>query len=186
MDWLLQPWPWYVAGPVIGLVVPALLLAGNRSFGVSSNLRHLCAALLPAKPEFLRHDWRAVGGWNLAMAAGIAAGGAIATFVLGNGEPLALAASTKADLATLGIGAPGAALLPPEVFSFHALATVRGLVAIVIGGFLVGFGASYAGGCTSGHAITGLANGQLPSLVAVLGFFAGGLAAVHLVWPVLA
>ncbi len=185
LDWLSRPWPWYVAGPLIGLVVPALLLAGNRSFGVSSNLRHLCAALLPGKPEFLGHDWRATGAWNLAMAAGIAGGGALAAFLLRSGEPLLLAASTRIDVASLGIAPPGAGLLPDEIFALGALGTVRGLIVIVAGGFLVGFGSSYAGGCTSGHAITGLANGELPSLIAVLGFFAGGLAAVHLLWPVI-
>ncbi len=185
LDWISQPWPWYVAGPLIGLVVPALLLAGNRPFGVSSNLRHLCAALLPRKPEFLRHDWRTAGAWNLAMAAGITGGGAIASFLLRNTEPLALAAATRLDLAALGIAAPGAGLLPEQVFAVDALGTVRGLLVIVGGGFLVGFGSSYAGGCTSGHAITGLASAELPSLIAVMGFFAGGLAATHLLWPVL-
>ena len=73
--------------------------------------------------------------------------------------------------------------------SFHrscfggALRTWRGVVVLIGGGFLVGFGTAWAGGCTSGHAISGLANFQLPSLVAVLGFFAGGLVGTWLLLP---
>lgn len=54
---------------------------------------------------------------------------------------------------------------------------------MVIGGFLVGFGTAYAGGCTSGHAIAGLADRQAASLLAVCGFFAGGLTCTYLVLP---
>jgi uncharacterized membrane protein YedE/YeeE len=56
---------------------------------------------------------------------------------------------------------------------------------MVIGGFLVGFGTRYAGGCTSGHAISGLSNLQFASLIATIGFFAGGLIATHLLYPLL-
>ena len=56
---------------------------------------------------------------------------------------------------------------------------------LAVGGFLVGFGTRYAGGCTSGHAISGLSNLQLPSLVAVIGFFIGGLVMTHLIFPYL-
>src|SRR5262249_39737065 len=73
-----QPIPWYIAGPLIGLVVPALLVAGNKPFGISSNLRHLCAAVAPCGIEFFSYDWKRLGGWNLAFLAGIAAGAAIA------------------------------------------------------------------------------------------------------------
>ncbi len=50
------PWPWYVAGPLIGLTVPLLLWAGGE-FGVSENLRHICAAVLPTRNDFFRYDW---------------------------------------------------------------------------------------------------------------------------------
>ena len=76
-------------------------------------------------------------------------------------------------------------LAPAQFFSWEGLATVPGFVMVVFGGFLVGFGARYAGGCTSGHAISGLANLQLPSLLAVAGFFAGGLLATWLILPLL-
>lgn len=159
---LTEPWPWYVAGPVIGLFVPALLLLGNRQFGVSSNLRHLCAAISPGGVDYFRYDWRRAGLWNLAFLLGIMAGGFIVEWLDG---PLAL--------------------VPLDVFNWPALLTVRGFVMMVAGGFLVGFGTAYAGGCTSGHGVMGLANFEKASLVAVLGFFAGGLFCTYVILPVL-
>ena len=180
--WIAQPWPWYVAGPLIGLMVPALLLVGNRSFGISSNLRHMCAAVLPGKSEYLRYDWRGEGGWNLAFAAGIVLGGGIAGRFLMNSDVIAIAPSTRAALVALGLH-DFHGLVPREVFSWSAIGTPRALVAMLGGGLLVGFGTAYAGGCTSGHAISGLANLQLPSLIAVFGFFAGGLVSTYWIVP---
>ncbi len=185
---LAQPWPWYVAGPLIGLVVPALLLYGGKVFGLSANLRHGCAALpVPAarKPGFLRYDWREAGLWNLAFAAGIGAGGFVGLHFLSDPAlPLALSPRTVAALGQLGV-TDVAGLVPRQLFSWTALGTPAGALMVLGGGFLVGFGARWAGGCTSGHAISGLADFQLPSLVAVAGFFAGGLAVVHLLLPLL-
>src|SRR2546426_8322411 len=76
-DLLTRPWPWYVGGPVIGLMVPVLLLLGNKSFGFSSNLRHICAACFPGKVAFFRYDWKKTGTWNLAFLAGTLLGGFI-------------------------------------------------------------------------------------------------------------
>lgn len=177
-----EPWPWYVAGPLIGLFVPALLIVGNKMFGISSSLRHFCAAVIPMRTEFFRYSWRGAGGWNLAFALGILGGGALAAQFLGSGDTVRLAPAARDTLASLGIN-DFSGLVPSELFNWGALATWRGLVMIVGGGFLVGFGASYAGGCTSGHAITGLADFQLPSLVAVAGFFAGGLITTWLILP---
>ena len=180
--WISQPWPWYVAGPLIGLMVPALLLAGNRSFGISSNLRHMCAAVLPSRWEYFRYDWRGDGAWNLAFAAGIVAGGAIAGHLLMNTNVVAIAPGTHAALVALGLR-DFHGLVPRELLSWSVLATPRALVAMLGGGFFIGFGTAYAGGCTSGHAISGLANLQLPSLIAVLGFFAGGLVSTYWIVP---
>ncbi len=183
-DWLFEPWPWWIAGPAIGLTVPLLLVVGNRMLGISGNLRATCAAVAPGKADFFRFDWKRVAGWNLLFALGIGIGGLLAVTFLGGGGEVAVSDATRADLAALGItSAEG--LAPAEVFSWSGLLSVRGLVMLVLGGFLVGFGASYAGGCTSGHAIMGLADLQLPSLVAVIGFFAGGLAVTHFVLPLL-
>ncbi len=184
LDLLTQPWPWYVAGPLIGLMVPLLLLLTGKSFGISSSLRHLCAAALPGRAGYFRYDWRREGLWNLAFVLGILLGGVIAGTVLHNPAPVAISEATRADLYALGIRHFDG-LVPSDVFSWSALPTVRGLSALVLGGFLLGFGARYAGGCTSGHAIMGMATFDRASIVATLGFFAGGLIVTYLLLPFL-
>jgi len=176
-------WPWFVAGPLIGLFVPALLIAGNKVFGISSNLRHLCSAIAPGKVEFFHYDWRKTGLWNLVFLGGVVIGGFLASHT-GAAHNIAISAETRVDLSKLGIH-DFSGLAPHELFNWAALLTLRGFVSVVVGGFLVGFGTAYAGGCTSGHAISGLANFELPSLIAVLGFFAGGLAATYFILPFL-
>jgi uncharacterized membrane protein YedE/YeeE len=180
---LAGPWPWYVAGPLIGLFVPALLLLGNRQFGISSNLRHLCAAIAPGRVEFFRYNWRDVGLWNLAFIAGVLAGGFVAARWLGT-PPVAISPETKTALLELGIREFGG-LAPADVFRWSQLLTLRGAALILGGGFLIGFGTAYAGGCTSGHGIAGLAARQRASLVAVAGFFAGGLLGTYVILPFL-
>jgi hypothetical protein len=179
--WFFREWPWYVAGPLIGLFVPALLIAGNKLFGISSNLRHLCSAIAPGGLEHFRYDWRKVGLWNLVFLAGVLIGGFL-VFHSGGARDVAISAETRNALTALGIH-DFSGVAPHELFSWHALLTLRGFVSIVAGGFLVGFGTAYAGGCTSGHAISGLANFELPSLIAVIGFFAGGLATTYFILP---
>lgn len=181
---IMGPWPWYVAGPILGLAVPLVLILGNRSFGMSGSLRHLCAMAVPGRAEFFRYDWKRAGSWNLALALGFLVGGFIAATVLGGGGPVAVSAATTADLAALGVR-DFSGVVPAELLSWQALLTPAGAVAVVLGGFLVGFGAAWAGGCTSGHGITGLATFQLPSLLAVAAFFAGGIATTYLVLPLL-
>jgi len=183
MAFVSRPWPWYVAGPVIGLFVPALLILGNKQFGFSSNLRHLCAALAPGEVAFFKYDWKQTGAWNLLFLAGTVVGGFIGARLLG-APTVPLAARTQAALAALGLH-DLSGLVPREVFSWSALTSVRGFVLTIVGGLCVGFGTAYAAGCTSGHGITGLANLERASLVAVLGFFAGGLIATHILLPLL-
>jgi uncharacterized protein len=182
------PWPWYVAGPLIGLIVPLLLLIGGKVFGISANLRHMCAATpAPAriKPSFLRYDWKKAGSWNLVFIAGVALGGVLSVTLLGMPDAGgSISEATRADLTALGVE-DFSGLLPADLFSWEGLLSPRGLLVLVLGGFLVGFGARYAGGCTSGHAISGLADLQLPSLVAVIGFFAGGLLVTFGVLPLI-
>lgn len=184
LEVLAKPWPWYVGGPLIGLFVPALLLVGNRVFGVSNNLRHACAAAIPGRVAFFRYDWRSDGSWNLAFAFGIVIGGALAARLLTGNAVIQLSDAARTSLASLGVH-DMTGLVPRELFQWSALLGWRGVVLMVGGGFLVGFGTAYAGGCTSGHAISGLADLQLPSLVAVLGFFAGGLIGTWLILPYL-
>jgi uncharacterized protein len=181
-DILFRPWPWYVAGPLIGLFAPLMLWLGNRLFGVSSNLRHLCAAIAPRGIPYLAYDWRREGGWNLAFVLGIVIGGVLAGLVFRNPEPVAIAASTRATLASLGVR-DLTGIVPRELFAWSSLATVRGWIVIVGGGFLVGFGTAYAGGCTSGHGISGVANLEVPSFIALAAFFAGGLLGTFLLLP---
>ncbi len=184
IDTLSQPWPWFVAGPLIGLTVGMLLIVGDRAFGVSSSLQHVCAAVWPGNSKTLQYDWRSKGLWNLVFVVGIGLGGLVAATLLTHDKPVAISEATRADLAQIGIF-QGRSLVPTEVYSFGALLGPAGLVVMVVGGLLVGFGARYANGCTSGHAITGLASFQLPSLIATAGFFAGGLLATHLLLPAL-
>lgn len=179
MDILRQPWPWYVAGPLIGLVVPFVYWHGGRKWGVSQSLQHMCAAVLPRRIEYFTYDWWKRGAWSLAMAAGTVAGGFVGGRLLSSPDDVvAISASTRADLAALGIR-DFSGMVPSDLFSLEAVLTPAGFVCVVVGGFLVGFGARYANGCTSGHAISGLANLQLSSLLAVVGFFVGGLLSAH-------
>lgn len=137
------------------------------------------------RPAFLRYDWRHAGLWNLAFAVGIAVGGFVGIRLLSApGTPLALAPETIAALTSLGV-TNLSGLVPAQLVSWSALGTPAGATLVLGGGFLVGFGARWAGGCTSGHAISGLADLQLPSLLAVIGFFIGGLLVTHLVLPLL-
>jgi hypothetical protein len=154
---------------------------GNRLFGVSSNLRHLCSAVLPGKLDYFRYDWKRIGLWNLLFAAGILLGGFLASH-WGGSPNVAIAEQTRIDLARLGIH-DFSGLAPREIFTWSALLTRKGFVSVILGGFLVGFGTAYAGGCTSGHAISGLADLQMSSLIAVVGFFAGGLLATYFILP---
>jgi len=184
LELLVRPWPWYVAGPLIGLLVPIFLVAGNHSFGISSNFRHTCAAWLPGRSEYLKYDWKRAGGWNLAFAAGVLVGGVVVGLLIGHPDEIEIAEATRRDLSALGV-TDLTGFVPPELFSWPNLMSLQGLTLLVVGGFLVGFGTAYAGGCTSGHGVSGLANLELPSLIAVIGFFAGGLVGTYLLLPLI-
>src|SRR5438034_10791278 len=102
LELLHRPWPWYVTGPLLGLVASGLLVIGNKQLGVSGNFRHLCAAVFPRNVAFFKYDWTRSGLWNLAVAGGIVVGGLIGGAVLAGLQPVALSARAPADLATLG------------------------------------------------------------------------------------
>jgi uncharacterized membrane protein YedE/YeeE len=184
MELLLAPWPWYVSGPLIGLTVPLLLILGGRTFGISSSLRHICAATYPKNLEYLKYNWRERGHWLLLFVGGLVIGGWVGGFLLRADNSVAISNETVTDLAKLGI-ADIQGLAPASLFSWHALASWPGALFLVLGGFLVGFGTRWANGCTSGHSITGLANLQWPSLLATTGFFIGGLVTTHLLFPLI-
>lgn len=186
-DFISQPWPWWVAGLMIALVMFILLYFG-KEFGISANLRIMCAADGAGDfSDFFKFDWQSQG-WNLMVALGAMFGGYLAAhyFLSPDGDIAHVSAATVASLQELGFQVEqGKVPLVPEFYSWESLFTLRGLIIIVLGGFLVGFGARYAGGCTSGHAISGLSALQLPSLIAVIGFFLGGLFMTHLIFPIL-
>ncbi|MEI7628046.1 MAG: YeeE/YedE thiosulfate transporter family protein [Bacteroidota bacterium] len=181
IEWIKQPWPWYVAGPLIGLTVPALLLIGNKRFGISSSLRHICAACFPADIHYFKYDWKKEI-WNLFFVAGIFLGGLIAAQLLANPQPIHVNPDLVTELKSYGI-TDYSQLIPTEIFNWGSLLHLKGWLLMVLGGFLVGFGTRYAGGCTSGHSITGLSNLQWPSLVATICFMAGGFIMANLILP---
>ncbi|MEZ4806684.1 MAG: YeeE/YedE thiosulfate transporter family protein [Flavobacteriales bacterium] len=181
LEILQRPWPWYIAGVLIGLTVPVLLLLGNKTFGISSSLRHLCAACIPARIPFFTYNWRKEV-WNLFFVGGVVLGAVVAAQYLRDPEPIQLAEGTRIYLESKGISNTNG-LLPDEIFSWQHVLSVRGSLFFIVGGFLVGFGTRYAGGCTSGHAIMGLSNLQWPSLVATISFMVGGLIMTWFILP---
>ena len=184
MDFLLQPWPWYVAGPLITLVMFLLFYFGKK-FGVSSNLETICSIARAGKlVDFFKFDWKK-NNWNLFFIGGATIGGFIAYQFLTPNDAVALNPKTVQELADIGFNNAGATYLPPEIFGLDALFSIKGFLILLISGILVGFGARYAGGCTSGHGITGLSNLELPSLVSVIGFFIGGIIMAWFILPLL-
>ena len=185
MDVLLQalsgPWPWYVSGPIIGLMVPLLILIGSRSFGISQNLEHICAMTQPGfiKVNFFKYDWTA-STWSLFFANGVLIGGFFAGVVLPDPLPPQVSVEAQQLFSRWGLGEV-TSYNPEEIFSM----TTGNVLLLLLSGMFIGFGTRYAGGCTSGHAITGLSTLQLQSLYAVIGIFSGGLLASHFLVPVL-
>lgn len=176
-----QTWSWWFSGAMIASIMFFLLYFG-QSFGFSSNLRTICAAAgLGKKTKFFDFNWKAQL-WNIVFLLGSIIGGYIASNYLSTGGPVEISASTIEDLGKMGIAAP-TSLQPNELFSWEAIFSLKGFLILALGGLMVGFGSRYAGGCTSGHAISGLSNLQLPSLIAVIGFFIGGLLMTHLIMP---
>ncbi len=187
IEFISQAWHWSVSGLMIVLVMFFLLYLGQR-FGVSSSFQTMCSIGGAGKFwDYFDYDWRKQD-WLLVFVLGSVIGGAVALNFFPNPEPIQLSQATVADLQALGISVPqssdnGQGFMPPEIFNTAALGTLPGIILMLGGGFLIGFGTRYAGGCTSGHAISGLSNLQLPSLVAVIGFFIGGLTSTFILLP---
>jgi len=182
LEILKQPWPWYVSGVAIATIMVVLLYFG-KTFGFSSNLRTICTLAGAGKRvSFFNFDWK-TQKWNLLFLCGAVLGGIISATLLKSDTPLQLSAATIKDLSAIGLHFDGQ-FNPGQLYDFQAL-SVKNVILLLSGGLLVGFGSRYAGGCTSGHAISGLSNLQLPSLLAVIGFFAGGLIMTHLLFPLI-
>ncbi|MCB0525111.1 MAG: YeeE/YedE thiosulfate transporter family protein [Saprospiraceae bacterium] len=181
MSILTQPWSWWAAGIIIGLIVPILLIIGNKHFGLSANLRHTCAACYPANIQFFKYEWKKET-WNMFFAGGILVGALIAATLLADPEPVKVAPALAQDLQSYGIS-DYSNMVPNDIYSWESLFTLRGFVLLVFGGFLVGFGSRYAGGCTSGHSIMGLSNLQIPSLIVTIFFMIGGIIMSNFLLP---
>jgi len=184
MEFLSQTWPWYISGFLIGLIMLVLTYFGKK-FGMSSNLRSLCSIAGAGKIiPFFNFDWRAQR-WNLAVIIGAMIGGFVAVNFMNDPSNVALNPQTIVQLEELGIDRPDGKILPDILFGSEALKYPKMIFILLIGGVLIGFGSRYAGGCTSGHAISGLSNLQIPSLKAVIGFFVGGLLMAHYILPLI-
>lgn len=184
LDLLRQPMPWYIAGPLIGLMVPLLLFIGNKTFGISSNFRHICAMCVPTKIPYFNYEWKKTGKWQLLLLLGVLIGSFIAEFLFSSKAPIELSDATLNYLSSISVN-QGTSLIPHDIFNWKAIGSLRGFIMLVIGGFLIGFGTRYANGCTSGHTISGISNGQLGSIIASIGFFIGGLISIHFIYPIL-
>ncbi len=180
IEFLSQPWPWYVSGPLLGLMVPILLFVGNKHFGISSSFRHLCATF-PLKAEYFNYRVRD-HSWNLALVAGTIVGAIIAGTLLDGRQAPELSPAALSLFADWGIDNIDG-LQPAFMFSLSGFSSAPALLLLILGGFLVGFGTRYANGCTSGHAIMGLSLFNLGSMVAVIGFFIGGLVVSNFLLP---
>ena len=182
-EFLTNTWPWWFSGAIIASIMFAMLFFG-QSFGFSSNLRTICSAAgLGKTVKFFDFNWRGQI-WNLMFLLGAIIGGFIANQFFSNGMPIEISSNTISDLNKLGIAAP-TSVQPDELFSFEAMFSLKGFLILAFGGLMVGFGSRYAGGCTSGHAISGLSDLQVPSLIAVVGFFAGGLIMTFFILPLI-
>lgn len=183
LEFIKQPWAWYVAGPLIGLTVPILLIIGNKSFGISSSLRHICASCVPANIPFFTYNWKKEI-WNLVFVLGILLGGFIAMTLIANPDPVKVNPALAAELSTYGITNFNH-LVPMDIMNWSSILSMKGFIMMVVGGFLVGFGTRYAGGCTSGHAIMGISTLQIPSVIATVCFMVGGFIMANLFLPLI-
>lgn len=178
-----HPWHWAAGGIIIGLTIPALLLLGNKKFGISASLRDICAMCLPANIPLFKYDWKK-RIWNLFFAGGVLIGAYIAATFLHDTDAIVISQKTQDILTSFGV-TDFNNLMPSDIFNWENLFTLKGFIFFMVGGFLVGFGTRYAGGCTSGHSIMGLSNLQLPSLIATIAFMAGGFICAHLILPLI-
>lgn len=183
IKFLSQPWPWYISGPAIAGIMAILIFSG-RAFGFSANLSNICSMMgFGKRVSYFNFDWKKQR-WNLWFLVGSVIGGYIAVHYLRSPQPLSLSPATIRDLQKLKIPFDGN-IEPSSLFNWNYFLTTKGLILFLGGGILIGFGTRYAGGCTSGHAITGLSNLQVPSLIAVIGFFIGGLFTTYMLFPIL-
>ena len=180
---LTEPWPWYVTGPLLGTMIPLLLFLHNKMLGVSSTMRHMCSALIPTSIKYFNYNWRE-HVWTFWFGAGLLLSGLVGRLFMTPAEPVAISEATQKDLNSLGL-TDLSGLMPDQIFGIEHLFTLQGFLFMVLGGFLVGFGVRYAGGCTAGHGFMGVSMFNTSSIIALISFFAGGLLVTHFVFPYL-
>jgi len=184
MNSLFQTWPWYISGFIIAIIMLTLNYFG-KVFGMSSNLRSMCSIAGAGKyVSFFDYDWKAQR-WNLLVIVVAMLGGYVAVHFMSDPSNVTLNPKTIAQLSQMGIDAPNGKLVPNALFGEAAFQSPKMILILIVGGILIGFGSRYAGGCTSGHAISGMSNLQIQSLKAVIGFFLGGLVMSHFILPLL-
>jgi uncharacterized membrane protein YedE/YeeE len=184
MDFILQPWAWYVGGPLIAISLLLYFYFG-KNFGASTNFETLCTMAGAGKvSDYFKKDWKD-RDFALLFVIGLIIGGFISSLYLIPNQTIDLIPKTVQELTDLGFSNIGSQYFPEEIFGEEALFSLKGFLILLISGILVGFGTRYAGGCTSGHAITGLSSLQLPSLLAVIGFFIGGIIATWFIIPII-
>lgn len=184
MDLILQPWPWYIGGPLIAISLLLYFYFG-QNFGASTNFETLCTMAGAGKvSDYFKKDWKD-RDFALMFVIGLIIGGFISAIYLIPNQGIDLNQTTVQELTDLGFSNVGNQYFPDEIFGEDVLFSLKGFLILIVSGVLIGFGTRYAGGCTSGHAITGLSSLQLPSLFAVIGFFIGGIIATWLIIPML-
>ncbi len=174
-------WPWYIGGPLLGLTVPALILLTGHQLGISLCFKPPLAIMFGKKIPFFNYLWQ-TDVWRMVFVFGIAVGGFLALHVFAASAPPDINPATVSALKELGI-TDFSSILPADLFGIHMASNPAVVAFLVIGGFLVGFGARYANGCTSGHAIMGISYFQIASVIAAASFFAGGLFMTHVIYP---
>lgn len=156
--------PWYIAGPLIGLMVPLLLFVREKQFGLSSSYRYIGSFILP-KNSYFNYD-RSKDAWQVHFAIGIVCA-AVLIFQFDLYTPQNLDSSKE------------------YLRHFQEVYSLQNWLMFAVGGIFVGFGARYAGGCTAGHCIMGNSILSLSSILSTCMFFAGGLIVSHFVLPYL-
>lgn len=161
-----KAWSPYVAGAVIGLLqIPTFLLM-DTALGASSSFvtvaAHVAAFVDPAVEKmkyFSSHMWGAKNWWQVAVVIGIAIGAFIS---------MRLSGARRQTISPVWERTMGTSSL-----------MARAPIAF-LGGFIMLLGARIAGGCTSGHGISGIAQLSIGSTIAVAAMFAGGILAALL------
>jgi uncharacterized membrane protein YedE/YeeE len=169
-----EPLAWYIAGPLIGLIVPLLLLLKEKQFGISSSYRFLISGFTK-KNDYFNYN-REQDAWQFYFAIGLVLTG---LFYNWNGYDLNALKTTKTNV----VGFSGGDVM--HYVSTSGFYDLSNWAIFLFGGVLIGFGSRYSNGCTAGHCIMGMSQFSLTSFIATIGFFIGGLIATYFIIPYL-